>query len=112
VRDAMNKDKRLDGLEYSSREARPFAARSRQRHPSEATIMTKRRRTIIVLVLIELLLAGGWFWLHTMALSSPRASADSTRVIGQVFGAAMGIVLALAPFLYMFARRNDLKGKG
>jgi hypothetical protein len=60
---------------------------------------------------IELLLAGGWFWLHTMALSSSRASPDSTRVIGQVFGAAMGIILALSPVLYLFARRNDLKGK-
>ena len=73
--------------------------------------MSKRRRTIIALVAIELLLAGGWFWLHTMALGSARASPDSTRVIGQVFGSAMGIVLGLSPFLYLFARRNDLKGK-
>jgi hypothetical protein len=73
--------------------------------------MSKRKRTIIALIVIELLLAGGWFWLHTMALGSPRASAESTRVIGQVFGAAMGIILALSPFLYLFARFSDLKGK-
>jgi hypothetical protein len=73
--------------------------------------MSKRNRTIIAVVVIELLLAGGWFWLHTTALGSPRASADATRVIGQVFGTAMGIILALSPFLYLLARRNDLKGK-
>jgi hypothetical protein len=73
--------------------------------------MSKRTRTIIVVIVIELLLAGGWFWLHTMALGSPRAGPDSTRVIGQVFGAAMGIILALSPVLYLLARRNDLKGK-
>ena len=73
--------------------------------------MSKRKRTIIALIMIELLLAGGWLWLHTMALNSPRASPDSTRVIGQVFGAAMGIILAVSPLLYLFARRNDLKGR-
>ena len=73
--------------------------------------MSKRKRTIIVLIVIELLLAGGWFWLHTMAVASPHASADSTRVIGQTFGAAMGIILALSPLLYLLARKNDLRGK-
>ena len=73
--------------------------------------MSKRTRTIIVLILIELLLAGGWIWLHNMAISSPNANPDAPRVIGQVFGAAMGIILGLSPFLYLFARRNDLKGR-
>ena len=73
--------------------------------------MSKRTRLVIGLIVVELLLAGGWFWLHNLALTSSRASPDSTRVIGQTFGAAMGIVLALSPLLYMFARRNDLKGK-
>jgi hypothetical protein len=73
--------------------------------------MSKRKRTLIALVVIELLLAGGWIWLHSMAISSPNASPDAPRVIGQVFGAAMGIILGLSPFLYLFARRNDLRGR-
>ena len=73
--------------------------------------MSKRTRLVIGLIIIELLLAGGWFWLHNLALTSSRASPEATQVIGQMFGAAMGIVLALSPLLYMLARRNDLKGQ-
>ena len=43
--------------------------------------MSKRKRTIITLIVVELLLA------------------------------AMGIVLALSPLLYLMARKNDLKEK-
>jgi hypothetical protein len=46
-----------------------------------------------------------------MAPTSLPPTADSTRVIGQVFGAAMSIVLALSPLIYLLARQNDLKGK-
>jgi hypothetical protein len=30
----------------------------------------------------------------------------STRVIGQVFGGAMALILALSPLLYLMARKN------
>ena len=69
--------------------------------------MSKRKRTVIAVAIIELLLLGGWIWLHGMAMASPNATADSTRTIGEVFGAAMGIVLALSPVLYLLAGRND-----
>jgi len=69
--------------------------------------MSRRRRTIIAIVVLELLLVGGWIWMHGIAASSPNASPDSTRVIGEVFGGAMGLVLGLSPLLYLFARRND-----
>jgi hypothetical protein len=69
--------------------------------------VTRRKRTVIVLVLIELLLAGGWAWPHYQAVTSGRATADAPRVIGQTFGAAMGLILALSPFLYRLAARND-----
>jgi hypothetical protein len=79
--------------------------------PLERPGMSKRLRVVIVVIVIELLLAGGWIWLHNMALTSSHATADSTRVIGQMFGGAMGVVLALSPLLYLLARRNDLKSK-
>ena len=69
--------------------------------------MSKRKRTVIGLIVIELLLAGGWIWLHSVAATSSHASSDSTRVIGEVFGGAMGLILGLSPVLYLLARRND-----
>lgn len=69
--------------------------------------MSRRRRTLIGIVVTELLLAGGWIWLHGMALTSPHATKDATRVIGEVFGGAMGLLLALSPLLYLLARNND-----
>ena len=69
--------------------------------------MSKRKRTVIAIVVIELLLAGGWMWLHNLAITSPRATPDSARVIGQVFGGAMALILALSPLLYLMARKND-----
>ena len=68
--------------------------------------MSRRKRTVIVLVLIELLLAGGWLWLHRQSTLG-HASPDAPRVIGQTFGAAMGLILALSPFLYLLAARHD-----
>ena len=69
--------------------------------------MSKRKRTVIAVAVIELLLLGGWIWLHGMAMASSNATTESTQAIGEVFGAAMGIVLALSPFLYLMARKND-----
>ena len=69
--------------------------------------MSRRKRTLIALVVIELLMGGGWIWLHGMAMTSPHAAKDSARVIGEVFGGAMGLVLALSPLLYLMARNND-----
>ena len=69
--------------------------------------MSKRKRTAIVIIVIELLLAGGWIWLHGVAAASSHASSDSTRAIGEVFGGAMGLILGLSPVLYLLARRND-----
>jgi hypothetical protein len=71
--------------------------------------MTRAKRTILVLVLLELILAGLWLYLANMAAASPGASADSGRVIGQTMGTAMGAVLGLSPLLYLLARSNDRK---
>ncbi|HEU0134722.1 MAG TPA: hypothetical protein VFR28_07850 [Allosphingosinicella sp.] len=71
--------------------------------------MTRTKRTILALVLLELILAGLWWYLADMAATSPNASPESGRVIGQTLGAAMGIVLGLSPLLYLLARSNDRK---
>jgi len=71
--------------------------------------MSRRRRTLIAIAAIELLLAGGWIWLHSMALNSPDASRDSTRVIGELFGGTMALLLTLSPLLYLLAPKNDTR---
>ncbi|MFL6844219.1 MAG: hypothetical protein ACJ8ER_04985 [Allosphingosinicella sp.] len=71
--------------------------------------MTRAKRTILMLAVIELLLAGLWLYLARLAATSPGTSPDAGRVIGQTMGAAMGVVLGLSPFLYLLARSNDRK---
>ena len=71
--------------------------------------MTKRKRTLIGVVAIELLIAGAWYYLHMKAVTEPGWTPDATRRIGEVFGGAMGLILGLTPVLYLIARRNDLK---
>ncbi len=71
--------------------------------------MTRTRRTILAVVLLELILAGLWWYLADMAATSPASSPDSGRVIGQTMGTVMGVVLGLSPLLYLLARSNDRK---
>jgi hypothetical protein len=77
-------------------------------HQREA-IMSKRRRTLIGIVLVELLLAGLWYYLHLQMTASPDADPEAAASLGRTLGGAMGLVLGLTPALYLFARRNDLK---
>jgi hypothetical protein len=73
--------------------------------------MSRRTRTIVGIGLIELLLAGLWFWLAQHAAQNPdRVAPDAQVVIGQTMGAVMGAIAGLAIPLYLFARKNDLKG--
>ena len=71
--------------------------------------MTRAKRTILALLLLELILAGLWFYLADMAATSPGANPNSGRVIGRTMGTVMGVVLGLAPLLYLLARSNDRK---
>lgn len=71
--------------------------------------MTRAKRTILALALLELILAGLWYYLAEMASASPGASPESGRVIGQTMGTVMGVVLGLSPLLYLLARSNDRK---
>jgi hypothetical protein len=67
--------------------------------------MTRTKRTVIALVLLELFLAGLWYYLAR----SPGAGPDTARVLGQTMGTAMGVILGLSPLLYLLARSNDRK---
>jgi hypothetical protein len=67
--------------------------------------MSRVKRTILALVLLELFLAGLWYYLA----SSRGAGPDTGRVLGETMGTAMGVVLGLSPLLYLLARSNDRK---
>ena len=71
--------------------------------------MSKRRRTVIGIILVELLLAGLWYYLHTRAAGGPDANPEFAVRLGETMGTAMGLVLGLSPALYLLARRNDRK---
>ncbi|HEX8449573.1 MAG TPA: hypothetical protein VF652_08280 [Allosphingosinicella sp.] len=70
--------------------------------------MTRTKRTILALVLLELLLAGLWYYLASMPNSNP----ESGEVIGRTMGTVMGVVLGLSPVLFLLARSNDRKAAG
>jgi hypothetical protein len=73
--------------------------------------MSRRKRTLIGIGLIELLLGGLWFWLALHAAQNPdRVSPDAQAVIGQTMGAVMGVIAGLTIPLYLLARKNDLNG--
>ena len=69
--------------------------------------MSRFKRMIVGVAVLELLLLGGWIWLHGLAMASPHATAESTRVIGEVFGGAMAVVLVVTPLLYLVMRRSE-----
>ena len=81
------------------------------RSDARGTKMSKRRRTVIGIMVIELLLAALWYYLHTKMAMSANATAESAEVIGQMMGGAMGLILGLSPVLYLLARRNDLNAE-
>ena len=67
--------------------------------------MTRAKRTIVALIVLELLLAGLWYYLAR----APGAGPDTARVLGETMGTAMGVILGLSPLLYLLARSNDRK---
>jgi hypothetical protein len=71
--------------------------------------MSRAKRVILMLVVIELLLAGLWIYLAHLAATSAGASPDAGRVIGRTMGGVMGLILGLSPLLYLLARSNDRK---
>jgi hypothetical protein len=67
--------------------------------------MSYRARTVLLLIVIELLIAG--FWLFTAGMPGPSPDAAAER--GEIFGMIMGVVAGLSIPLYLLARGNDRK---
>lgn len=75
--------------------------------------MSYRMRTVIAVVLVEVALAGFWYWLMLPDLQGRThfTTADAPREIGRTMGMVMGIVAGLFPVLYLIARKRDLSGR-
>jgi hypothetical protein len=73
--------------------------------------MSKKKRTILAIVLVELLLAGIWFYLAQLGAAHPeRTAPEFQRTVGQTMGAAMGAFLGLGFILYLMAAKKDREG--
>jgi hypothetical protein len=66
--------------------------------------MSPNTRLIVGIVVIELLLAGLWFWLAGLAAKQSNHP-EAQVVIGQTIGGAMGLVFALGLVIF-FVRRS------
>ena len=70
--------------------------------------MSKKARTVLAVVVIELLLAGLWFYLASLGASQPdRVTPDFQRTLGSTIGMAMGGFLGLGFILFLLAAKRD-----
>lgn len=70
--------------------------------------MSKKKRTLLAIVLVELLLGGIWFYLAGFGASQPeRVTPDFQRTLGSTMGGAMGAFLGLGLVLYFIAAKRD-----
>lgn len=72
--------------------------------------MSKKARPILVMVIMEAVLAGIWWYLARFGMANPdRVTADFQAVVGQTMGMAMGGLLGIGVILFFGAARNDRK---
>ena len=70
--------------------------------------MTKVKRTIIGVIVVEAMLAGLWAYLAIDGAANPgQVTADFGRTLGSTMGGAMGGFLGLSVLLIALARKND-----
>lgn len=70
--------------------------------------MSKKARTVLAVVVIELLLAGLWFYLASLGASEPdRVTPDFQRTLDSTIGMAMGAFLGLGFVLFLLAAKRD-----
>ena len=71
-------------------------------------VMSKRKRTLLAIVLVELLLAGIWFYLAGLGAAHPeRVAPGFQQTVGSTMGAAMGAFLGLGFILFLMAAKRD-----
>lgn len=72
-----------------------------------------KTRVILVLVILELLLAGMWWFLAQMGASDPSSvTPDFQKTLGETMGMAMGALLGFGVLMVFVAARNDRKARG
>ena len=73
--------------------------------------MTYKTRTLLGIALVELLLAGIWFYLANLGATNPdRVQSGFQQNLGSTMGGAMGALLGLGLVLFLIAAKRD-KGK-
>lgn len=72
--------------------------------------MSKKSRLILVMVIIEAVLAGIWWYLARYGMANPdRVTSDFQAIVGQTMGMAMGGLLGIGFILFFVAAKNDRK---
>ena len=70
--------------------------------------MSRRARTLIAIVVVELLLGGIWLYLAGIGAAQPeRVTPDFQRTLGQTMGLAMGAFLGFGLLLFFMAAKRD-----
>lgn len=73
--------------------------------------MTYKKRTLLAVIVVELLLAGIWFYLAGLGQAQPdRVTADFQTTLGSTMGMVMGAFLGFGVLLYFMAAKRDRQG--
>jgi hypothetical protein len=72
--------------------------------------MTRKRRAVLGIGLVEVMLAGLWVYLEMLGGSHPdRISPQFHQVVGQTMGGAMGFIAAIGVVAYLAAAKHERK---
>ena len=70
--------------------------------------MSRKKRTLYAILLVELLLAGIWYYLANLGATQPdRVTPEFQSTLGSTMGMAMGAFLGFGFILYMMAAKRD-----
>jgi hypothetical protein len=73
--------------------------------------MSKRARTLLAIVVVELFLGGIWFHLARTGAARPdHVAPDFQQTLGETMGAAMGGFLGLGVLAFFIAAKRDREG--